>query len=567
MRENFENRKLKNILKQFVLIWGVLCLSQAAAQAPIITGPDKVEVGIPITYQVEFNKTGITITDIKWDGDQIGQFSAPGSGIVKGSINGMSIFPVSSGTTKSATYICGSDFAPTPFAVVKVMVFYTNAEFPSGTSEETELDIEILGISNFSIFGPATLLKCCNNLLTYTAIGYGGPSPSGFTFSWTFPPNWSVSGSSTSESITLVPDGITVGDIRCTIRRTAASNSYFKTRTRALTIMDQFIVKGGSFKQNKICYNEVLTYNVGALCNASSYNWTFPSGWTIQSGQGTNTVVVQVGTNAVDGSVFITAVFANGCTPVSNSFTLDVLTEAPSLVKDDKLAGSYENYHCGNWKYCFPGSSYGNLIFAEELSSVQQWTFRTQHPFRVNGQLQVTTNEPFATVSCVSNPAPNTGMLQIQGVNCQGSSPWYSVNFVKEINYWCTESVYPPYCECCTPPCAACPPYMVNEVNPDFLNQSDNNFIFKEIADAKSIVRKNITAFPNPSASTISIEWYQLGSDIIMYDSKGLVVYSSKRIRDALLTVDVSAFANGMYLISEQNGVEYRYAHFIKTAQ
>jgi len=58
-----------------------------------------------------------------------------------------------------------------------------------------------------------------------------------------------------------------------------------------------------------------------------------------------------------------------------------------------------------------------------------------------------------------------------------------------------------------------------------------------------------------------------LGSDIIMYDSKGLVVYSSKRIRDALLTVDVSAFANGMYLISEQNGVEYRYAHFIKTAQ
>ncbi len=541
---------------------GVMLLCTVNAQSPKITGPDEVEVGKPYTYQVEFNQADVTITDIQWNGSEIGSQSNQ----VPGSINNMNFFPVSSGTTKSASYIFGSDFAPTPFAKVKVEVFFNSSSSPNGTMLQATFDVEILGISDFEIIGPSEILKCCSSPLVYTADGYG-PSPSSYAFSWSYPANWIVSGSATSESIILIPDGNSAGLVSCTIKRPTASNAYFKTRSKQTQLKNQFITKGNSFKQGKICYNEVLTYEVAALCSASSYNWTFPSGWIIQSGQGSNTLVVLVSNSAIDGSVLVAVSFSNGCAPVSSSFVLDVLTEAPSSVKDDKAAGSYENYHCGNWKYCFPGFSYGNLIFAEDLPSVQQWTFRTQHPFRVNGQLQVTVDYPYAVVTCQTNPAPNIGNLQIQGVNCQGASPWFTVGFVKEIDFWCTESSYPPYCECCTPPCAACPPYMVNEINPDLLNKFENNSALKGVDDAKSIFLQDLVVYPNPSTNSVNIQGYQKGSDIMIFNSSSNLVYITKQTSGPELLIDISRFVSGMYIISEYNGVEYRYTHFIKTAQ
>ena len=74
------------------------------------------------------------------------------------------------------------------------------------------------------------------------------------------------------------------------------------------------------------CLSSTVTYTVGSLTGATGYTWSLPPGWTIISGQGTNSVTVAVGSNG--GNIYVVANFACGdtppqtltVTPVSNSF-------------------------------------------------------------------------------------------------------------------------------------------------------------------------------------------------------------------------------------------------------
>lgn len=53
------------------------------------------------------------------------------------------------------------------------------------------------------------------------------------------------------------------------------------------------------------------TYSVANVTNATSYAWTVPTGWTITSGNTTNTITVTVGTTGQNGSITVRA--TNGC--------------------------------------------------------------------------------------------------------------------------------------------------------------------------------------------------------------------------------------------------------------
>jgi len=64
------------------------------------------------------------------------------------------------------------------------------------------------------------------------------------------------------------------------------------------------------------------TYSVSTVANASTYSWSVPSGWTISSGSGTNSIAVSVGCSAVSGNISVTA--ANSCGNSSSAQTLAV---------------------------------------------------------------------------------------------------------------------------------------------------------------------------------------------------------------------------------------------------
>lgn len=61
-----------------------------------------------------------------------------------------------------------------------------------------------------------------------------------------------------------------------------------------------------------VCENSSgVTYSVPVIANATSYNWTLPSGFTITSGNGTRTIVVSIADNAVSGPVTVSG--SNSC--------------------------------------------------------------------------------------------------------------------------------------------------------------------------------------------------------------------------------------------------------------
>ncbi|MFM9005924.1 MAG: T9SS type A sorting domain-containing protein, partial [Flavobacteriales bacterium] len=58
------------------------------------------------------------------------------------------------------------------------------------------------------------------------------------------------------------------------------------------------------------CRNQPNVYSISAVAGATSYQWTVPSGYTIQSGQGTTSISVLPGSNS--GSIGVRAVNACG---------------------------------------------------------------------------------------------------------------------------------------------------------------------------------------------------------------------------------------------------------------
>ncbi|MGN6605026.1 MAG: beta strand repeat-containing protein, partial [Ginsengibacter sp.] len=79
-----------------------------------------------------------------------------------------------------------------------------------------------------------------------------------------------------------------------------------------------------------ICpYVSGLVYTVNADPNATSYNWTLPSGWNITAGAGTNSITVEVLPSTATGNLSISVTAQNACgASSSKSLTVNVNTSA-----------------------------------------------------------------------------------------------------------------------------------------------------------------------------------------------------------------------------------------------
>jgi beta-glucanase (GH16 family)/uncharacterized protein YjdB/chitodextrinase len=86
---------------------------------------------------------------------------------------------------------------------------------------------------------------------------------------------------------------------------------------------DPFVYKG---ENNKV-------YSLSAVAGAS-YNWSVPAGATIASGQGTNQIIVNFGTNAVSGNV--TAAVTSGCATqtYSKAVSVENAFQVTTILKD-----------------------------------------------------------------------------------------------------------------------------------------------------------------------------------------------------------------------------------------
>jgi len=84
-----------------------------------------------------------------------------------------------------------------------------------------------------------------------------------------------------------------------------------------------------------------LVYSVAAVTNATNYTWSLPAGWSITSGQGTNTIIVNSGDAGQNGNIAVTA--SNDCgTSKAQQLAVSItdISITTELKKDISLYGA-----------------------------------------------------------------------------------------------------------------------------------------------------------------------------------------------------------------------------------
>jgi hypothetical protein len=151
---------------------------------------------------------------------------------------------------------------------------------------------------------------------------YSVTAVSGNTYTWSVPVGWTIrSGQGTNAlSVTVGSSSGTVGVTTTSACGTSPASTLPVTVSTAAPATPGVITGNSS-----ACTNTLNTYSVTAVAGVT-YTWTVPKGWTINSGQGTNTIQVISATKAGQaGSVSVRAVNACG-TSAARSLAVTTIT-------------------------------------------------------------------------------------------------------------------------------------------------------------------------------------------------------------------------------------------------
>lgn len=209
---------------------------------------------------------------------------------------------------------------------------------------------------NFSIVGGSAVLSSLStNTISPTSICAGaslnvsftgdGPALTGNIY--TAQLSNSVGSFTSPTTIGTLSSTSTSGTIACTISVGATAGTGYRIRVIAsnpaitgtdnganLTILQTVGAASAITGSSIVCQGQVgVVYSVASISNASTYNWTLPSGCTITAGTGTNSITVSIGTTTISGNVTVAG--ANNCftgTTSSLSITVNTLPTGLSAI-------------------------------------------------------------------------------------------------------------------------------------------------------------------------------------------------------------------------------------------
>lgn len=155
-----------------------------------------------------------------------------------------------------------------------------------------------------AITGPVAL--CPKTSYTYSIVAVAGAS----SYTWTVPAGWTITSGQGTVSITATTDQPGTGTVSVTANSQFCGSS--SPSTLAVTVNPGTPnVPGAITGPSEVCRNTTATYSIAAVPNATTYNWTFPTGWNITSGSGTASVNVAITNTAISGTISVTA--SNSC--------------------------------------------------------------------------------------------------------------------------------------------------------------------------------------------------------------------------------------------------------------
>ncbi len=269
--------------------------------------------------------------------------------------------------TVNVTPTVGAPTNPTP-AATTICQGSGNTTYTTSASDATSYNWTVTGIGNtISGTGTTGTVSWDSNFsgtatISVTANGCNGPSAAASTTVNVLPtPSASISGTTSVCQNTSTPDitftnpmalPVTVnyninGGSNQTINIGASSTNTVAAPTNAvgpfvynlvsveyqsapscsnsisgsatITIRPEAPVQPGAIGGNDyVIPGSSETYSVVAVPNATSYTWTVPAGWTINTGQGTNTITVTTGIANQGGNITVTASNDCGTSPSSS---------------------------------------------------------------------------------------------------------------------------------------------------------------------------------------------------------------------------------------------------------
>jgi len=150
------------------------------------------------------------------------------------------------------------------------------------------------------------------------------------SYTWTVPIGWSITAGQNTISITVTGGAAGQnGNITVTATNSCGTSS---ANTLAVTVDDGTpAIPGAITGENEQCISTGgLVYSIDAVPTATTYNWTLPTGWTIDSGQGTTSITVSTDGSASSGIIGVTA--GNTCeTSAASELPVTIITAEPGV--------------------------------------------------------------------------------------------------------------------------------------------------------------------------------------------------------------------------------------------
>lgn len=409
------------------------------------------------------------------------------------------------------------------------------------------------------ITGPA--LACAFDTLFYN-VAEGNSS---YTYNWQLPTGWEfISGQGTNEINVRcsTTDGIVI---------VSASNSCGVSAAKELFVDVSVLPDQPSFiagNQNP-CININQLYYVTNIAGIS-YNWSVPSGWTINSGQGSNMITVSVGNTA--GTISVTPSNICGIGP-QRQLPINTVNPAPSAATTIDgtavvCAGSASIYYstpeipyADSYNWTLPAGFFGNST----TNSIEVY-YSNQ---ALSGNITVTgVNDcgegEAASLFVQVNPLPEEPPIPIgpDEVDLKiVTETVYKTQLIQNASnyFWELE------------------PYTMGEI----VSQGDSAVIswsgqlgtaslkvrgwnsnceFGPWSEVKSIWVdfsfgidetgiKGVVVFPNPSEGVFTVKSQVPIESLLLKDAAGKTVLRPKLVDSYQIDVDANTFAKGIYFI------------------
>jgi GH18 family chitinase/PKD repeat protein len=188
----------------------------------------------------------------------------------------------------------------------------------NGTAASSTVTVNLLPLSAGAITGSSTVCKGTSG--TYSIAAVTGAT----SYTWVLPTGASITAGSSTNSITVSFAGNTSGNLEVTPVNSCGNGT---AASLAVAVNDVPAIPGSITGVSSACENTGShTYSISSVTNATSYTWTVPTGASISSGQGTESIIVSFGTTS--GDVTVTSVNSCGNSASAATSTITITNGA-----------------------------------------------------------------------------------------------------------------------------------------------------------------------------------------------------------------------------------------------